>query len=214
MKITIAARDSNLSKAQVKEIVNKLKKVNSTISFEFLFLKSSGDLDLKTSLRVLGKTDFFTKEVDQALFSRRARIVVHSAKDLPEKIPSGLTIVAMTDSIDKRDSLVVRPGESFLSLKPGAIIATSSVRREEMVKRYRKDLSFVDLRGTIEKRLSLLSENKADGVVVAEAALIRLKKTDLNRFIFNDSTVEGQGQLAILARSDDQEMVKLFEKIH
>jgi hydroxymethylbilane synthase len=214
VKITIAARDSNLSKAQVKEIVNKLKKVNSTISFEFLFLKSSGDLDLKTSLRVLGKTDFFTKEVDQALFSRRARIVVHSAKDLPEKIPSGLTIVAMTDSIDKRDSLVVRPGESFLSLKPGAIIATSSVRREEMVKRYRKDLSFVDLRGTIEKRLSLLSENKADGVVVAEAALIRLKKTDLNRFIFNDSTVEGQGQLAILARSDDQEMVKLFEKIH
>lgn len=214
MKITIAARDSNLSKAQVKEIVNKLKKIASTISFDFLFLKSSGDLDLKTSLRVLGKTDFFTKEVDQSLFSRRARVAVHSAKDLPEKIPSGLTIVAITDSVDNRDSLVLRPGESFLSLKSGAVIATSSERREEMVKRYRKDLSFIDLRGTIEKRLSLLQEHKADGVVVAEAALIRLKKTGLNRFIFNDSTVEGQGQLAILARSDDQEMVKLFEKIH
>jgi len=214
VKITIAARDSNLSKAQVKEIVNKLKKIASTISFDFLFLKSSGDLDLKTSLRVLGKTDFFTKEVDQSLFSRRARVAVHSAKDLPEKIPSGLTIVAITDSVDNRDSLVLRPGESFLSLKSGAVIATSSERREEMVKRYRKDLSFIDLRGTIEKRLSLLQEHKADGVVVAEAALIRLKKTGLNRFIFNDSTVEGQGQLAILARSDDQEMVKLFEKIH
>ncbi|PIS01500.1 MAG: hydroxymethylbilane synthase [Chlamydiae bacterium CG10_big_fil_rev_8_21_14_0_10_35_9] len=210
----MAARDSNLSKAQVKEIVNKLKKIASTISFDFLFLKSSGDLDLKTSLRVLGKTDFFTKEVDQSLFSRRARVAVHSAKDLPEKIPSGLTIVAITDSVDNRDSLVLRPGESFLSLKSGAVIATSSERREEMVKRYRKDLSFIDLRGTIEKRLSLLQEHKADGVVVAEAALIRLKKTGLNRFIFNDSTVEGQGQLAILARSDDQEMVKLFEKIH
>jgi porphobilinogen deaminase len=74
----------------------------------------------------------------------------------------------------------------------------------------RQDLTFRDLRGTISQRLALLEQKQADGIVVAEAALIRLGLTDLNRIILPGETIEGQGQLAVLARQFDEEMQTIF----
>ncbi len=95
-------------------------------------------------------------------------------------------------------------------LKSGARIATSSLRREEAVRQLRSDLVFSDLRGRVEERLSQLEKGTADGVVVAEAALIRLKLTHLNRIHLPGETVPLQGRLAIIGRSDDPEIHQIF----
>ncbi len=175
-----------------------------------VWIETRGDIDQKTSLRTLGKTDFFTREIDQLLLDGLVRLAVHSAKDLPSPIPEGLCVAALTPSIDSRDALVLREGESIVTLPPNARIATSSERREEAARRLRSDFCFTDLRGTIGKRLRKLEKGEVEGVIIAEAALIRLGLTHLNRVYLPGETAEGQGRLAIVCRSSDVEMVNLF----
>ena len=141
---------------------------------------------------------------------KKCRIAIHSAKDLPDPLPKGLSIIALTRGIDPCDSLVFRSEEGLDTLPSGAIIATSSARREEAVKSLRTDLSFQDIRGTIEQRLQKLNDGLVDGVVIAEAALIRLGLTHLNRIKLTADTAPLQGKLAILAREDDLEMKSFF----
>lgn len=208
--IEVGARSSPLALAQVEEVLEELKKKFPSASFQCLFKETYGDRDLKTSLRTLGQTDFFTREIDEMLLKGTCRIAIHSAKDLPFPLPKSLQLIALTRGIDPADALVLREFESLESLPKGSLIATSSSRREEMVKELRSDFDFCDLRGTIETRLNLLKEGKADGVVIAEAALIRLKLTHLNRVQLRGKLAPLQGQLAILAREDDDEMKALF----
>ena len=203
-----------MSQAQVAEILTEIRLHHPDLSFECLFAETIGDKDKKTSLRSLGKTDFFTREVDQLLLSGQCRIAIHSAKDLPDPLSKGLKLIALTSGVDPSDVLVMRSGSSLTSLPPQAVIATSSERREEAVKILRKDLTFIDIRGTIGERIEKLMQGKADGVVVAEAALIRLGLTHLNRVKLSGETTPFQGQLAILAREGDTEMEALFSPIN
>lgn len=208
--ISVGARTSPLSRAQVKEILEALHRYYPTIQFDVHYFSTTGDQDQATSLRTLDKTDFFTKEIDKALLTGECRIGIHSAKDLPSPLPQGLRLICLTEGVDPADVLVMREGETLETLPPQACIATSSTRREESVKQLREDLTFCDLRGTIDKRLAQLESRDADGVVVAEAALIRLGLTHLNRIRLPGITTEGQGQLAILARENDHAMEALF----
>lgn len=208
--LSVAARASPLSRAQVQEILLELQHHHPHVCFESHFLKTTGDLDQKTSLRTMGKTDFFTKEVDALVLAGTCRLGVHSAKDLPDPLPKGLELICLTKGVDPADVLVFRDGETLDSLPVGAKVATSSARREEMVQQLRQDLTFIDLRGTIQQRLDKLIRGEADGVVIAEAALIRLGLTHLNRMRIPGPTAEGQGQLAVTARSGDAELRALF----
>jgi hydroxymethylbilane synthase len=209
MIISVAARGSPLSLAQCSEVLSSL----SNIQFNIQTVATMGDKDRTTSLRTLGKTDFFTKEVDEKLLNGECRIAIHSAKDLPDPLPAGLTLIALTRGLTSADSLVMPPGYTLDTLPPRAIIATSSARRETMVRALRSDLRFIDLRGTIGERLEKLNSGQADGVVLAEAALIRLQLTHLNRLILPGETTPLQGQLAIMARTEDREMAALFQPL-
>lgn len=210
LTLTVGARDSPLSQAQVKEVLEEIRKHHPHITFQPLLVKTTGDHDRKTSLRTLDKTDFFTKDIDALLLNGKCRIAVHSAKDLPAPLPKGLRIAAVTQGVDCGDSLVLRSGETLESLPSGATIATSSARREDAVRSLRQDVRFIDLRGTIGERLAVLDAGVADCVVLAEAALIRLGLTHLNRIRLPGSTATGQGQLAVLVREGDAEMLVLF----
>jgi hydroxymethylbilane synthase len=212
--ITVGARSSPLSLVQTQEVLSELQKHHPEVEFDLIPMKTLGDNDQTTSLRNLNKTDFFTREIDQLLLSEKCRIAIHSAKDLPEPLPRGLSLVALTKGIDPSDSLVLLPGMTLENLSTLSRIATSSIRREESIKRLRSDLTFVDIRGTIQERLDKLNKGEIEGVVIAEAALIRLKLTHLNRIKLPDFTVPFQGRLAILARDNDEEMRKLFLSIH
>ncbi len=135
MKILTGARSSKLSRAQVAEIKEELFRIRPDVELEPVWADSPGDRDKETSLRNLPKNDFFTRDLDEMLRAGKVRIAVHSAKDLPDPIPKGLSLIALTRGQDPRDSLVMRTGESFERLKPDARIATSSSRREEIVTR-------------------------------------------------------------------------------
>jgi hydroxymethylbilane synthase len=210
LALSVGARPSPLSRAQVKEILEALQEHHPYVCFNIHYLSTVGDRDQKTSLRTLGRTDFFTKDIDEWVLEGPNRLGIHSAKDLPSTLAAGLALFCLTRGLDSSDTLVLRPRETLSSLAAGARIATSSIRREEMVRQLRNDLSFCDLRGTIEERLSKLETGEADGVVIAEAALIRLRLTYLNRIRLPGPTVEGQGQLAVVGRQEDQDIKYLF----
>lgn len=201
--VKIGARDSPLSRKQVEEV----QKEYLHLLFDPIYVKTIGDIDRTTSLRTLVKTDFFTREVDEMVLRGECRLGIHSAKDLPEPLPNGLKLVALTKGVDPSDSLVFRDGES---LGAGKVVATSSVRREEMVRLLFPDVDFVDIRGTIGERLAKLEKGEVDGVVIAEAALIRLELTYLNRIRLPGDTAPLQGRLAIIAREEDSEAYSLF----
>lgn len=211
MHIIAGARQSPLSKAQYEEVKRDLERHHPLVSMEPYFVKTIGDVDLKTSLRdIKGQTNFFTKEIDELVLARKCRIGIHSAKDLPVPLPKGLTVAAITIGLDPGDALVLRPGESLKTLRLGAIIATSSLRRDQVLKNLRSDFQTVDLRGTIHERLEKLDRFEADGVVVAEAALIRLGLIHLNRVGLPGNTTPLQGKLAIVIREEDVVMRELL----
>jgi hydroxymethylbilane synthase len=213
MQIIIGSRQSPLARKQVQELLSLLKKEGSNIKFEIKWIKTKGDMDQKTSLRELGKDDFFTKELDELLLSKQIRLAVHSGKDLPSPLPWGLKIAAITEGLDPSDSLVLRRNATLESLVSKSKIGTSSKQRESSVQLLRKDLTFCDIRGTIESRLQQLEDGFFDGVVIAEAALIRLGITHLNRISLPGPTTPLQGQLAVVIHKDDKEMEELFSSI-
>jgi hydroxymethylbilane synthase len=204
-EITVGARGSNLSQAQVWEVHRELLKHHPHIQFKPVWITTMGDKDKKTSLRDLEKTDFFTREVDQMQLQGKFRISIHSAKDLPEPLASGLKIVALTQGVDPSDVLVYNHA---LPEKP--IIATSSYRREQNLQEWKPGCRCVDIRGTIQERLALLDSGKIDGVIMAEAALIRLGLTSRSRMPIPGETAPLQGRLAVIALSTDHEMEQLF----
>jgi hydroxymethylbilane synthase len=196
----------------VEEVLVELRLYHLEADFERHFVETTGDLDLQTSLRHLGATDFFTKEVDALVLSGCCQVGIHSAKDLPDPLAEGLKIVALTRGVDPCDVLVLREGMGLDDLKEGALIATSSLRRESACQQLSDKLSFCDIRGTIEARLNQLWQAQVDGVVVAKAALIRLG-LELNCIELPGETTPLQGKLAVVAKEGDEAMCALFQAI-
>lgn len=206
----VAARASPLSRAQAAEVQALL----TSLTLSMHFVDTIGDLDKKTSLRGLGKSDFFTREIDRMLLQNEVRAAIHSAKDLPEPLLEGLCLAALTSGVDPRDVLVLRDGIMLEDLSSNSRIATSSERREEAVRQLSPNLTFCDLRGNVQERLTKLTRGEVDGVVVAEAALVRLQLCrELNRYFLPGAPCENQGRLAIVVREGDEEAKELFRSL-
>ncbi len=212
-EIVVGARSSALSQIQVQEIYLLLQNYHPDVVFVKKWFQTQGDLDLQTSLTSLEKTDFFTKEIDDAVLQGLCQVGIHSAKDLADPLPQGLRVVAYTQSIDPSDVLVLREGETLDQLPFQAKIGTSSLRRERNICALRQDLICRDIRGTIEKRLALLDEGVCDGLVVAKAALIRLGIAR-NTLPLDGEIAPMQGRLAVVAKTSDMDMQKIFLCLH
>ncbi len=209
-RVSVASRQSRLALQQVQEVLEELQAFHPCLEFDVHSTVTTGDLDKTTSLRTMGATDFFTKEVDQFLLENKCQIAIHSAKDLPDPMHPDLDIIALTKGVDSRDVLVLREGMNVEALPAGAKIATSSQRRMEVIQELRSDLTLVDIRGNIDERLEKLFSHEVDGVVMARAALIRLQLTHLNQIFLEGPTAALQGRLAVVARKDDMKMRDLF----
>lgn len=207
--IKVGARGSKLSQSQVWEIQRELSAFYPEIELFPTWITTGGDKDLLTSLRDLEKSDFFTREVDQLLLEGVFQVAIHSAKDLPDPLPAGLELIALTRGVSSADVIVY----NTYPLPYGAKVGTSSLRREHNLTQWRPDLQCVDIRGTIEGRLQLLDSGKLDGLIIAEAALIRLGLTHRTYQQLPGEIAPFQGQLAIVARQEDLEMRMLFSII-
>lgn len=209
LKIKVAARSSPLSRAQVEEVEKELQIHHPEISFDPIWVETYGDKHLGLSLRKLDKSDFFTREIDALQLQGICRIAIHSAKDLPEPLSPGLKCMALTKGVDPSDVLILREAESLAQLPRHARIGTSSERREAAILALCPTFECVDIRGTIERRLTLLQEHHIDGLVVAKAALLRLRLS-LNEIRLSSPSAPMQGRLAVIGRVEDTEMEHLF----
>ncbi len=207
--ITVAARSSPLSRAQVREVEVLLQRFDPRISLNPIWLDAYGDRDQVTSLRDLPPSDFFTRDIDACVQCHQARLAIHSAKDLPPECPEGLVVAGLTPCLDPRDALVLREGLG--KLPDLAVVATSSPRRDDQVRSQFPHVQIVDLRGTIHARLNRLHLD-CHAVVVAECALIRLGLTQMPRIYLEGPTAERQGQLALVCHRQDREMMDLIEQ--
>lgn len=170
-------------------------------------IKTTGDLTPNVPLARIGSRALFTKQIDDALLENRIDLAVHSLKDLPTELPSGITIAAVSAREDARDALVGRGPLRWSDLPQGAVIATSSLRRRAQLLRSRPDLQIVDVRGNVDSRLAKLdSRPEWTAIVLASAGLVRL---GLAHRIGERLPPEvmlpapGQGALAVTVRVDD-----------
>ncbi|MDD5135378.1 MAG: hydroxymethylbilane synthase [Phycisphaerae bacterium] len=214
--IRIGARRSQLSKAQVAEIQGLLKALTEGIKIEEIFISAPCDRDKKTPLPQVRNDDFFTHDIDQALLAGEIDISIHSAKDLPQKLISGLIVAAITPSIAPWECFISKGNLPLKSLPEGSIIGTSSIRRQENLARLRTDLKIVDVRGNVQNRIEQLDAGKFDALILACAGLIRLGLTDRITEVFSEKLfphTPGQGSLALVVRESDLELIDFLKPL-
>jgi len=179
-------------------------------------IKTSGDKLLDVQLAQVGGKGLFVKELEEALLADQIDLAVHSLKDLPVTLPSGLRLGAIMVREDPLDALVARDGLQFTGLPTGSRIGTSSLRRQVQLLHRRPDLQIVPLRGNVETRLRKLETLGLDAVVLAAAGLIRLGLQDrITERLQPELSLPaiGQGALAIEIREDDQRVAALVDQL-
>jgi len=211
--IKTGIRPSPLALKQAEEIQRLVPKVR----LEIVFIETRGDKDKITPFIDQEESDFFTDEIEQALLEGRIDIGIHSAKDLARDIPDGLIIVALTKSISPDECLVSRENIPLDKLPAGSCIATSSRKRREAIVRFRPDLIVEGIRGNIDERLAQLDSGKFDALVMAHAALLRLRYEQRIAQIIPQEIIPAhplQGRLAVQACRDRTDLWKIFRRLH
>lgn len=212
LTLKAGARPSRLAAKQVAEINSLLPEV----LFETILIETKGDRDKATPLSKIEGTDFFTREIEEAVRAGSIDAGIHSAKDIENTPPGDLMIAATTASISPYDCLVSRRHRALKDLAAGSVVGTSSLKRKEAILRVRKDLIVKDIRGSIEERLNQLDKGDFDAIIVAHAALIRLKYESRITQIVPKEIIEPhplQGRLAVQIRRDRFDLLKIFRRI-
>ena len=178
--IRIGTRGSPLALAQAHDVRRRLMAAHGRPEndFEIHIIKTSGDRIQDRPLSEVGGKGLFTKEIEEALLAREIDLAVHSAKDMATTLPAGLAIAAVLEREDVRDAFISLKYKSLAALPAGAVVGTSSLRRQAQVKRLRPDVAIVGFRGNVETRLAKLEAGVADATFLATAGLNRLGKAD------------------------------------
>ena len=205
----LGTRRSALAQAQAKQVARAVETASGR-QVELVFITTEGDTS-NASLATLGGTGVFVSALRDALLRNEIDVAVHSLKDLPTAAAEGLELIALPKRDDPRDVLVARHKATLSGLSAGAKVGTGSPRRAAQLRHLRSDLEVVDIRGNVDTRLRLVTENKVDAVLLAAAGLSRLGKLDVVTEYFDPTVMlpaPGQGALAVEVRvgSLDQEL--------
>jgi len=215
-KIRVGSRESKLALVQTELIVNKIREKYPAQEFEIIGMKTKGDMILDKMLDKIGGKGLFVKELELALLDGSIDFAVHSMKDMPAEMPDELTIAAVSTREDPRDVLLAPGGKTLEELDEGAVVGTSSVRREVQILRKRPDLKIKTLRGNVLTRIKKLLDNEFDAIMLASAGLKRLGYEEMPiRYFEVDDVIPavGQGILGVQARKDS-ECIPLLQSVH
>lgn len=204
--ITVATRGSTLALAQTRATVTALRRGSPGVAFAELSITTTGDRIQDRALAAIGGKGLFLKELEEALLDGRARMAVHSAKDVPGELAAGLVLAAFPRREVPLDALISRSGAGLLELPVGARLGTSSLRRAQQLSAVRPDLEIVPLRGNVDTRLAKCARGEVDAIVIACAGLQRLGLQDrVTERLAPELCLPavGQGALALEIRSDD-----------
>jgi hydroxymethylbilane synthase len=199
-RIVIASRQSRLAMWQSEFVKSELQRLYPACEVSILGMTTQGDRILDVSLSKIGGKGLFVKELEAALADGRADIAVHSAKDVPMELPQGMTIAAFTERADPRDCLVSNACSDLGALPSGAVIGTSSLRREAQLRERHPTLRVAPLRGNLDTRLAKLDRGEYQAIILAASGLSRLGLAGRIRAMIDtaDSVpAPGQGALAI-----------------
>lgn len=211
--LRLATRSSQLAVWQAEHVKRMLLACHPNLDVELVRVLSRGDVDRGRPLHEMETIGIFTKEIQDAVLDGRADVAVHSLKDLPTLPHPDLTLAAVPERGPTADMLVSRIHRTLQALPRGASVATSSLRRRAQLLRHRPDLLLVDIRGNVETRLRILEEKMLDGLVLAEAGLVRLGlASEITQRIPDEVLLPavGQGALGIECRHDDDETKRLL----
>jgi len=178
MKIRIATRKSALALWQAEHVAALLTALPEVDAVELLPLSTRGDEILDRSLQKIGGKGLFIKELEVAMQAGEADIAVHSMKDVPAEMPEGFCLAAMLERANHADALVSPNGEQLSDLPKGALVGSSSLRRQAQLKMMRPDLRIEPLRGNVNTRLAKLDNGNYDAIILAAAGLERLEFDD------------------------------------
>ena len=215
--LTIATRQSPLALWQANFIKDALERLYPQMSVTLLEMVTRGDKILDTPLAKIGGKGLFVKELEQALYDGRADIAVHSLKDVPMVLPEGLTLGAYCKRHAPSDAFVSNVYASLDELPSGAVLGTSSLRRECQLRQARPDLTIKSLRGNVGTRLAKLDAGEYDAIILATSGLQRLGLDARIRHELDESLslpAVGQGALAIECRAGDDEMLSLLAPLN
>lgn len=215
--LRLGTRGSKLALWQAEHVANELKKSHPDLKVELKIIKTTGDKILDIALSKIGDKGLFTKEIEKELLDGNIDMAVHSMKDLPTQLETGLCIGAVLSRENPADVLISSRSYTFGNLPVGAKIGTSSLRRIAQLKNLRPDLIFIEIRGNVETRIRKMQEENLDGIVLAYAGVKRLGMESSISEVLPYETIlpaVGQGVIAIEIRQDDPEVVAFLQVIN
>jgi hydroxymethylbilane synthase len=217
-ELIIGTRTSQLALWQTRHIIDLLAQAWPDVTSRTEPFLTHGDKTLDQPLPQIGGKGLFTQELELALLDGRIHLAVHSLKDLPVADSPGLTLGAIVGRADVRDVLIAANGRTLQTLPPGAIVGTSSLRRQSQLYRLRPDLDIRSIRGNVETRIrKVLVDGQYDATILAAAGLLRL---GLEGYIADWLPLKtmlpapGQGALAVQCRADDADTLRLLAGLH
>ncbi len=202
--IRIGSRGSQLALWQANHIAESLRMLGHAVSIEVI--RTTGDRMQTIAFASVGAKGMFPREIEDALLAETIDLAVHSLKDLPTELGEAFTLAAIPKRADPRDVLVSERYAGLDALPAGAVVGTSSLRRQAQLRARRSDLEYIEFRGNVDTRLAKLAQGKADAIVLAASGLDRLQKTGAIRERFAPEVLcpaPGQGALAIECRALD-----------
>jgi hydroxymethylbilane synthase len=212
-QLRIATRKSALALWQAEFVKAQLEHFHPGLVVELVPMSTQGDRILDTPLAKIGGKGLFVKELETAILDGRADIAVHSMKDVPVEFPPGLMLHTICQREDPRDAFVSNRYQRLDDLPAGAVVGTSSLRRQCQLKALRPDLTIRDLRGNVNTRLAKLDAGEYDAIILAAAGLLRLGFADrIQQWLSVEQSLpaNGQGAVGIECRTDDVQVHALL----
>ena len=213
MKIRIATRKSPLALWQANFVKQNLLLAHKDLTVELIPMVTQGDIILDSPLSKIGGKGLFVKQLEQAILNNEADIAVHSIKDIPAQFPEGLMLAAICQRDEVRDAFVANKYASLNDLPKGAIVGTSSLRRQCQLRSHFPHLIIKDLRGNVGTRLNKLDEEQYDAIILASVGLKRLSlEHRITQYIDTDLMLPavGQGAIGIESRTDDKQILDII----
>ena len=218
MKIRIATRFSPLAMIQTKEVIKKIQHHHPACTCEVIKIESDGDLT-DTPLHMIGGKGLFISKLEQALHNDIADIAVHSLKDVPASLDKKFTIAATLPREEVEDVLLLRDKLNISDLSKKLKIATSGPRRKAQLLGINSGFNIVPIRGNIQTRIDKMTTENLDGLIVAKAALDRLKISHQNFYIFSQeemlpAAAQGAIGIEVIKENLEAETKNLLQSIN
>ena len=218
-KVIIGSRGSKLALMYAEKAKESLLKFNNISSddVEIKKILTKGDQIKDQRLSEVGGKGLFSKNIEQELLEKKIDIAVHALKDMPALETEGLQTNCFLKRNDPREVIISRDGKNIKEIKTGALIGTSSFRREFQINKLRKDLKTKLIRGNVDTRIQKLNDGLYDAIILSLAGLSFLNLENKVSQIFSTDEIipsAGQGIIALQCRSDDNHIKSLLEKIN